>query len=160
MKWKIVAGCILLLLLFGAWIGFQRLRDKGWEKMLAGPYSGSTFAGEIYSYPISKIILKQDISLEAYRAVDGDDGGKTVVLLRTQGQHLVWMRLLVIQEMNAGGTNQTRQTYLRNVLLKRVVTRGQQYKVFMTCDVGEDTNEGGLIYLDQNLQFVGFSVSW
>lgn len=159
MKWKIGIGSILLLLLFGVWIGFHQLQQKGWEKMLAGPYDGLVFTGEIQTNIASAIALNQDFSIEAHQVTDGNDG-KIAVLLRHDNQSPAWMRLLVIQVMDPKATNQSLQTYLRNVSFKRVTNPSQQYKVYMTCDVGMDTNEGGIIYINKDFQFTGFSVSW
>lgn len=49
---------------------------------------------------------------------------------------------------------------LKNVDLKKVEHSAGFYKVFMVCDVGTDTNEGGIIYIDKDYRFSKFGASW
>lgn len=126
---------------------------------MRGPYLGVEIVGRVFTNSSSSIDLPGDFRLSVYPDVvrTNDVTWPALVLYSPAGDQ-VWARLLQPEQIFSNRTKL--YPLVRDVSLERVKKSNEGYKIVLNCVWGGGGAEGGIIYLNRDYEFEGFSLSW
>ena len=128
-------------------------QESFWERMLAGPFKGKVYSGEIKTAPIDTIMITSELTMEVFFEGATND---PIVRLRQSSGTSVWARVLV-PKLEGSDEPQGRITSLQ---LNRVKTSPEGITVFILVDWTAGGTEGGVIRLGRDYSFQSFGLSW
>ena len=155
--WAVFFGSTLFLLFLG-WKGLLELQFRGWEGLLRGPYAGADLDNGSFTNASSTLNLPKGYRLSVFPDMvrTNEDSWPAVVLYSPEGRQ-TWARLLQPEVTLTDGSKF--YPFVRDLQLERV-REGQVSKVIISCVWGHGGSEGGIIYLEPDYSFRGFSISW
>ena len=118
-----------------------------------GPYTGQPFAAAITTQPAATLPIGSGARLEIHELPEHI---VPVLALRATDGSVAWARLLVPESAERHGEA---SAFIRNLRFTKLKRSWSGYRVFVICDWAAG-REGGIIYLDRDLSFRSFALSW
>ncbi len=131
------------------------VREDFYVRMMDGPFVGAEYSGDLPARPTSKLELRSGTRLEVYEL---PAQSVPVLVLRTAGGKERWKRLMKPIKRYANGS--TKEAWLRELELHDFKKTGDGVVVSIACNWEFGGREGGRLYLDEQLNFREFKLSW
>lgn len=131
------------------------VREDMYVRMMDGPFAGLSYAGELPTEPVSELEIESGTRLAVYE-VPGLSA-PVLVLSMADGERK-WSRELKPIKHHADGSK--KEAWLRELKLHDIDKTSDGVVVSITCNWELGGREGGRVYLDEELEFREFKLSW